>query len=149
MCDTISATSENTLKEMAPQETWLVKRDYADESRFKRYGKKHRNEMVACFANLQRLQRALDNGLTLQQVVGGFGFLSSESEDVYRIAQSGVAHAKETRLYVYIKVSGYDIQVLTIGDKSSQSKDINWCKSLVRNLKNLEKQRNTTENSAG
>ena len=148
MCDTICPNFEKHTKEMIPQGTWLIKRDYADESKFKRYSKKHQSEVVACFANLQRVQSALCNGLTLQQIVGGFGFLRTESEDVYRIAQSAVAHAKETRLYVYIKVSGYDIQVLTIGDKSSQSKDIRWCKSIVRDLKKQEKQRNDTENAA-
>lgn len=147
MCDTICPNFENKI-EMKSQEMWIVKHDYADESKFKRYSKKHRNETVACFANLQRLRDALCNGLTLQQAVGGLGFIKSENEDVYRIAQSGVAHTKETRLYVYIKVSGYDIQVLTIGDKSSQSKDIRWCKSIVRDLKKQEKLRNDTENAA-
>ena len=72
---------------------------------------------------------------TLQQALN-FGFFGSEGEDVYRIGQTKVVGAKETRLYIYAKITGPEIQVLTIGDKSSQQADIRKCKEIVRSLKN-------------
>ena len=113
---------------------WVVKRDYADENRFKRYDKKHHAEVCSCAANLVRLEVFLNGGGTLQQALN-FGFFGSEGEDVYRIGQTKVVGAKETRLYIYAKITGPEIQVLTVGDKSSQQADIRKCKEIVRSLK--------------
>lgn len=116
---------------------WMVKRDYAEEARFKRYAKKHGDEVAACFANLLKLRDSLNAGLTIAQALT-FGFFGSEGEDVYRIGQTRVKHAKETRLYVYAKISGPDIQVLTIGDKDTQQEDIRRCHQIVRACREQE-----------
>ena len=110
---------------------WVLKSDYANEVRFQSYRKKHERELISCLANLNNLLHALNMGLSLQEALG-LGFFRSEGENIYRIGQSGVAHAKETRLYVYARITGPDIQILTIGDKKSQQRDIDWCKRLVR-----------------
>jgi len=106
-----------------------VKRDYSNESRLARYSRKHPAETAVCFRNLGRLLSALDSGLTLQQCT--FGFFGSEGHDVYRIAQTGIANAHETRLYIYVKITQKEVQLLTIGDKQSQADDIRWCHSTV------------------
>ena len=113
---------------------WQVKRDYAEEKKFKKYAKKHIEEVVSCTANLQKLEVFLNNGGTLQQALG-FGYFGTEGEDIYRIGQTGIENAKETRLYIYARITGPDIQVITIGDKSTQQADIRRCKLLVRKLK--------------
>jgi len=124
--------------------TWVVKHDYADKNRFKKYSKKHRNEVVSCTRNLAHLEKFLNDGGTLQQAMT-FGYFGSEGNDVYRIGQTGLRSAKETRLYIYAKITGPEIQVLTIGDKDTQQDDIKNCKAKATILFN--KDNNTTTNT--
>ncbi len=58
--------------------------------------------------------------------------------DVYRIAQTGIANAHESCLYVYAKITGNEIQVLTIGDKQSQQRDVQWCHAKVAEIRTQE-----------
>jgi hypothetical protein len=107
--------------------------DLAERSRFKEYNRKHQREYAACFSNLTQL-------MTLLQQYGGVkgfqvGFLRSEGQSVYRIGQTGVKHARETRLYVHIGETARVVRVLTIGDKDSQSDDIRRCHAIARTLK--------------
>jgi len=113
--------------------SWTVQDDLAERSRFKEYHRKHPREYAACFSNLSRL-------LDLLRDFGGVkgfqvGFLRSERQGVYRIGQTGVKNARETRLYVYIDESKRVVRVLTIGDKGSQSDDIRRCHAIARKLK--------------
>jgi hypothetical protein len=103
---------------------WTPNHEYAEKAKFKKYAKKHPREFDSCFNNLDMLCQQLNLGLTLQQAESGIGFFSSEGGDLYRIGQSGVPHAKETRLYVYALVSGGNVYVLTIGGKETQPADI-------------------------
>lgn len=120
---------------------WVVRKDYADINRFKKYGKKHHNEVVSCTENLEHLEKFLNNGGTLQQAMK-FAYFGSEGNDVYRIGQTRLKSAKETRLYIYAKIVGPEIQVLTIGDKDTQKEDIKNCKAKAKILCN--KDNNTT-----
>ena len=122
---------------------WVVKNDYADKNRFKKYMKKHHDEVASCATNLERLQQFLNNGGTLQQAMT-FGYFGSEGNDVYRIGQTCLKSARETRLYIYAKIAGPEIQVLTIGDKSTQKEDIKNCKAKVKILCNINKNANIT-----
>ena len=130
---------------------WVVRSDYADKNRFKKYAKKHHAEVVSCFANLERLRNFLNNGGTLQQAMT-FGYFGREGCDVYRIGQTGLKSAKETRLYIYAKIIGPEIQVLTIGDKDTQKEDVNNCKATAKILSSktnkTTNQTNTTNTSA-
>jgi len=69
--------------------------------------------------------------------VKGFhlGFFRSEGQNIYRIGQTGVKHALETRLYVHIDEARRCVRVLTIGAKSGQSEDIRRCHEVAKNLK--------------
>lgn len=109
-----------------------LKNSFSNNARLTRYAKKHPAETAACFRNLKRLLAALNNGMTLQQCT--FGFLDSEGHDVYRIAQTKIANAHETRLYIYIRITEKDVQLLTIGDKQSQPEDIKFCHEMVRKI---------------
>ncbi len=111
---------------------WGLSNDLAERNRFKDFNKKHPREYVACFANLDHVVKLLNSsgGPGAFQV----GFFRSEGEGIYRIGQTGVKHAVETRLYVYVYTKGHTVYVLTIGDKTQQADDIRRCKERVRNF---------------
>ena len=112
---------------------WSENRDLAERSRFKDYYKKHPREYASCFVNLGLVIDLLNR----HGGVKGFqvSFFRSEGKNVYRIGQTGVKHAQETRLYVHVDEAIRCIRILTIGDKSSQADDIRRCHEVARNLK--------------
>jgi hypothetical protein len=114
---------------------WTPNHEYAEKGKLKKYAKKHQREVAACLANLETLCETLNMGLTLQQAETGLGFFSSEGGDLYRIAQSGVPSAKETRLYVYALVTGGNVYVLSIGGKDTQQNDIRHCRDIIRRIR--------------
>ena len=123
---------------------WEVKDIFANRKRFRQYAKKHFNEFASCFKNLDRLRAALEDGMTLQQC--SFGFFGSEGKDVYRIGQSGIPNAHETRLYIYVEIAGTEIYLLTIGDKNTQSLDIEWCHTIVEQIRKRKTNENEGQN---
>ena len=118
---------------------WKPNHEYAEKGKFKKYAKKHSREVDSCFKNLNTLCDQLNLGLTLQQAEAGIGFFSSEGGDLYRIGQSGVPHAKETRLYIFALVSGGNIYVLTIGGKETQQDDIARCHEIIGRIRAADK----------
>ena len=116
---------------------WNAKRDYAEENRFKHYAKKHPREFASCFVNLNRALAMLDGGMTLDQL-SATRFFSSEGDGLFRIGQTGVPHAHETRLYVYVIVIRSEMQIMTIGDKATQQMDINRCKVTIKAMPKQE-----------
>ena len=119
---------------MAESETGLVvDNGLAERGRFKDYNKKHPQEYAACFDNLNQVVELLGRfgGVKGFQV----GFFRSEGKNVYRIGQTGVKHAQETRLFVHIDEVSRIVRVLTIGDKSSEKDDIRRCHAVAKNLK--------------
>jgi len=113
---------------------WTATHEHADKNTIKKYARKHQREYLACVKNLEDLIAFLNGGATLQQAESGLGFFSTEGGNVYRITQTGVPHAKETRLYVYAVVLGDTIHVLTIGDKDSQKRDLLRCREIIRTI---------------
>lgn len=128
---------------------WTTQQDYAERNQMKHYAKKHRREFLSCFANLKELCKVLNGGITIQQAEAGLGFFSSEGGDVYRIAQSGVAHAKETRLYVLVALVGTCVYVLTIGDKDTQKRDLHRCREIAANIKKALEENNEQRTNEG
>jgi len=63
------------------------------------------------------------------------GFFRSEREGVYRIGQTGVPSAKESRLYVFPNAEQQVMYVLTIGTKEGQAEDINEAHRIARSLR--------------
>lgn len=113
---------------------WEVIQELAERGRFKDYNKKHPREYAACFVNLNEVAMLLGRsagGVKKIQV----SFFRSEGQGVYRIGQTAVKHAKETRLYVHIDEASRRIHILTIGDKDSQFDDIRRCHAAAKNLK--------------
>jgi len=115
------------------KQKWELELAYAIKSAFKRYAKKHRAEYASCFENLDRVHEILCNGHSW----GSFqvGFLRTEGDGLFRVGQTGVAHARETRLYIHVDEAARRIHVLTIGDKDSQQDDIRDARKIVGEIR--------------
>ena len=111
-----------------PTQDWSVDESHTDKNRFKKYGKNHAREVASCFANLATVVGHLKAG----EALGSFrlNFFRRESGDIWRIGQTGVPSARETRLYLLILVLPKTIHVLTIGDKDTQQADLAKCKQI-------------------
>ena len=112
---------------------WTISQGHAEENRFKRYSRRHPREVASCFTNLAFLAEQLNGGITLQQAQS-FGFFSSEGGNVFRIAQTAVRAAKETRLYIYAVAVQSVLYTLTIGDKDSQQADLRRCRKIATSI---------------
>jgi len=112
---------------------WLIDIAYANPGKFKKFEGKYGREYVSLFANLERVLRILREG----RKIGSFqiGFFRSEGDGVYRIGQTGVPSAQESRLYVCPNEQNHTMYVLTIGTKDRQSDDIDEAKTLVKKIK--------------
>lgn len=115
------------------QPEWHVDVSHASKGEFKRFAKKRQREYDSLFANLDKIMVLLRCG----NKIGGFqvGFLRSEAEGVFRIGQTGVANAKESRLYVYPDEQSCSMYVLHIGTKETQHDDINASKAIVKAIR--------------
>src|SRR5438552_915490 len=96
---------------------WQIDTSYANAGKFKKFSGKHCREFASLNANLEKVMRILKGG----QKVGGFrvNFFRSEGGDVYRVGQTGVPSAKESRLYVHPDERNRVMYVLHIGDKDT------------------------------
>jgi putative component of toxin-antitoxin plasmid stabilization module len=109
---------------------WGVSSDLASGNAFKHFRKKHRREFVSCFVNLQKVQVFLSEGISIGQV--GVGFLRSEGDGLWRVGQSQVRYAKESRLYFYAEEETRTLHLLGIGTKETQEDDIREAKEAIR-----------------
>ena len=116
---------------------WQVDIAYASEGRFAKFAKKHAREYDSLFANLEKILCILRSG----SKIGGFqvGFFRSEGGGVYRIGQTSVRSAKESRLYVYFDEQKHVVYTLNVGTKDGQTEDINDAKATVHRIKISEK----------
>ena len=56
--------------------------------------------------------------------------------------QAGKLNLAEIRLYLFPHVPSKTLHLLTIGDKNSQSRDINVCRDMVKEINTREEKRN-------
>ncbi len=112
---------------------WPIENAYANSGKFKKFAARYPREFASLFANLDKVLGILREG----RKVGSFqiGFFRSEGEGVFRIGQSGVPSAKESRLYVYPHEQIHTMYILTIGTKDGQSADIYEAKTLANKIK--------------
>lgn len=112
---------------------WEIEDEYINKKAAKKIEKDHSEEYESCFSNAEKVRNQLNRGHKLR--VFDFGFLKSEREGVYRIAQTGVKSAREVRLYVYFDEKNEILYLLHIGLKETQPKDINKAKQKARKIK--------------
>ena len=116
-------------EESEPME-WIASDRYAARNKLKAYAKKHPKELAGCIKNLKLLIAMLNDNGTIGTVKAGF--FRNEFDGIYRIGQTGVASAKETRLYVHPK--GTVLHVLTVGDKDTQQDDLRLCAKITKQI---------------
>jgi hypothetical protein len=90
-------------------------------------------EYRSCFSNLNKVIGLLNDG----NILGSFqlGFMRSEGGGLLRIGQTGLAAAKESRLYVYFVQEGRTVYVLGIGTKETQQDDIRASRKQIGNMR--------------
>jgi hypothetical protein len=106
-------------------ETWKLDGSHAIKKSFKHYAKNHKDESASCFSNLDMVLNLLNTGCNLSQLGQMLSFFRHEKQAVYRIGQTGVKYAKETRLYIVIIESNKTIYPISMGSKDTQQDDIN------------------------
>ena len=83
--------------------------------------------------NLDTYFGALNQGAVLEQI--HYGFVHSEPKGVKAIDQKGAgAGVKQTRLYIFPDTDTQIVHLITVGDKSSQKKDIKFAVEVVDDL---------------
>jgi hypothetical protein len=102
--------------------------------RQKRYEKKKRKQLMAVLDNLDTFMKALNDGLTLEQVAT-FGFVHPEPHGVLAIDQKGGGKLAQTRLYIYPDKESLMAYRVTLGDKGSQQEDIQTCNRFVEQVR--------------
>ena len=110
--------------------TWTLDNTLANANRFKAYNRKHPAETASCIRNTMKLLDTLRGGVPFQNAK--FGFLRSEGGGLWRVGQTGIPHAKETRLYFCVR--GETLSVLCIGGKETQRGDIDMCRKIIAGL---------------
>ncbi|MCX6179157.1 MAG: hypothetical protein NT163_07330 [Chlorobiales bacterium] len=117
------------------QDEWKLDISLASNSAFSKLQKNYSREYASCFNNLDKIKGLLEDGHQPIKLDHNPGFFRSEGKGVYRIGQTGVVSAKETRLYVFPDEGEKVIYVLGIGTKESQKSDINDAHKSVKALK--------------
>jgi hypothetical protein len=112
---------------------WVIQKTDCYERRHRHYSKKKKRELLSVLNNLDIFLASLRSGRKPKPFA--FGFLHVEPSDVIAIAQTGGPNLAATRLYVYPDTETETLYVLTVGDKSTQPKDIQDCKEFVKQIR--------------
>ena len=98
--------------------------------------KKHPSELVAVMGNVDTYfiaLKGLGNPLQIQA-----GFIHHEPAGIKAVDQKGgkqKSKLRQTRLYVYPDVERSTLFLFAIGNKTSQSDDIQYCREMIKKLK--------------
>lgn len=112
---------------------WTIQKSPFFAGRWERYEKNHPAECIAMMDNLDRFLVALNSGVPLLQIRGGF--IHQEPAGIKALDQpGGQGKLKQSRLYVYPDGKRRTLHVISVGDKSSQKRDIQEARDYVRPL---------------
>ena len=115
-------------------EIWSIDVFLASKSAFIRFQKNHHKEYVSCFSNLEKIKRLLNQGKKLAEIEHHPSFFRHETNEIFRIGQSGLTGAKESRLYVYPCFRENVIYILGIGTKETQQSDLIGAKRAIKGI---------------
>ena len=115
--------------------SWKISTEYVTASRFKKFASKYPREFTSCGANAERLLADLQSGIPLSVLAQNLPFFRSEREGLYRIGQTNVPGAKESRLYIYPDDTEKVIYLLDIGTKEIQRNDIASARKTIREIR--------------
>lgn len=111
---------------------WLVDTRHASRNKFEKFQKRYGEEFVALFNNLHKVIGLLNDG----HKIGGFrvNFFRSEGDGVFRVGQTAVGNAQESRLYVYPDKENSVMFILGIGTKDEQQRDLPELKKVAKKI---------------
>lgn len=111
------------------------------ERALKWHTKKRPKELEWVLRNLNTYLAQLDEGVKPLQIVK-LRFVHNEVDGIYAVDQKGgPKNLAEIRLYLFPHVPSKTLHLLTIGDKNSQSRDINECRAMVKEIHTREETR--------
>jgi hypothetical protein len=115
-------------------DVWTLKPLEEYDKRRKKWPKKYKRESIAVHNNLDTFLKALCRGQKPKDAK--FGFIHPEPGGVLAIDQKGGGQSmKETRLYIYPDEESECVFVITLGDKDSQTEDIQTCRDFVKSFR--------------
>lgn len=103
---------------------------------YKNYEKKHREELNAVLNNLDSYFKALNECGSPNLIKTGF--IHNEPMGIKALDQKGGGRKTKlpaTRLYVYPNIEEGSLVLLAIGNKQTQGRDIEYCKKIVKGLR--------------
>ena len=114
---------------------WSIQRTTRFDNRYKKLAKKHRNECQNTFTNLYRYFQGLREGGKPAQL-SVHSFVHNEGEGTYALDQSGeLKTTTAIRLYIFPDEMTKVLRLVTIGEKNTQSRDVNEVHQFVRAIK--------------
>lgn len=115
-------------------EDWKLELSEIFESRFKKFQKKHTIEAQSMLNNLDTYLSVLNEGVNPINIKAGF--LHNEPDGIKAIDQKGgKGKLRQSRLYIYPDIRTKTVHVISVGDKSTQRRDINECRHYIKPLK--------------
>ncbi|MFP4581079.1 MAG: hypothetical protein ACLFQ6_10145 [Candidatus Sumerlaeia bacterium] len=101
----------------------LSERYLIHRSRFRQYQKQHKAELQKCFACLERLLEGLNENKVKGNMSNPPGYVHPEGKGVHAIAVKSKGK-KALRLYFFPVEHTETIELLLVGDKDTQKKDV-------------------------
>ena len=110
---------------------WVIEPTSLFERRAKKWEKKRPRELAAALDNLNDYLKFLNQNLPVRQIRAGF--IHVEPKGIVAIDQSGAneSNLTVTRLYCFPDEKNKILYLITLGDKKSQSDDIQGAKKFV------------------
>lgn len=90
-------------------------------------------EVASCMKNLEKVVDELESGTSVSRIP--FSCFRSEGDGVFRIGQTGVASAREMRLYITFAFIAHVVYILAIGTKNTQPRDIADARRIAQTLR--------------
>lgn len=101
--------------------------------KYKEYEKKHEDELIAVWNNLDTYLKTLQGTDNPLKITGGY--IHPELKGIIAIDQTKASKKlPETRLYVYPDIKTKKLFLLTIGDKGSQKDDIQFAVDCLKTI---------------
>ena len=113
---------------------WQLEPTTTFEKDSRLYSKKHPHELASVLRNLSRYMAQLSVAPNAKSVKAGY--LHDEPPGVVAIDQrgTGAGNLQETRLYTFANEAEKVLYIITLGNKSTQARDIAFSKEFVKSL---------------
>lgn len=109
---------------------WMVIQSDQFVRDMKRMEKRHPRETAQMIRNLEEYRIYLEKHNNPLRMVE-YSYVHRETSGCHAITQQPLTAATQTRLYVYCYIQGQELHLICAGDKLSQHKDNNYCKTYV------------------